>query len=193
MISALLATATDAAHTAASGESGLVADLHKQAETLGIDGFNIAMQAGSFAIMATVVYLFAIKPVLSTMDDRQRKIEEGLKFAEDIKVKLADAEKSAEGTLAAASAKAASELAAARATAEKRIADASQDAIAKANDIIAKGNEAVALERAKMLAEVRAEVAKLVVATSGKVLSRELSADEKGRYAESASKELAAR
>ena len=189
MISALLATTTAAAEHApeATGEVG------KFAHQFGIEPAYLAWQFGSFTLLAVVLYRFGIKPLLSTMDDRSRKIEEGLKFAEDIKVKLAEAEKSAEGTLAAASSKAAAELAAARVTAEARIAAASQEAIAKANDIIAKGNEAVALERAKMLAEVRAEVAKLVVATSGKVLSRELSADEKSRYAESASKELAAR
>lgn len=194
MISALLANASEAVvHAPAHAESGLAADMHHQAEVLGIDGFNLGMQCISFAILAIVLYRFGVKPLLATMDERQHKISEGLKFADDIKVKLADAEKAAEATRAKASAEAASSLSAARATAEARIAAASQDAIAKANEIIAKGNEAVALERAKMLAEVRAEVAKLVVATSGKVLSRELSSEEKSRYAESASKELAVR
>jgi F-type H+-transporting ATPase subunit b len=189
MISALLATTEAvAAHAPeATGEVG------KFAAQFGIEPAYLAWQFGSFSLLAIVLYQFGIKPLLSTMDERQRKIEEGLKFSEEIKAKLADAEKSAEAALAKAGAEAASTLAAARATAEKRIADSAQDAIAKANEIIAKGNEAVALERAKMLAEVRAEVARLVVATSGKVLSRELSADEKSRYAESAAKELAAR
>lgn len=187
MLSVFLAS-TDAAETHAAPDA-----LHEFTHRFGIDGFNLGMQFLSFTIMAVVLYQFGIKPLLSTMDERQRKIEEGLKFSEEIKAKLADAEKTAEATLAKASGEAAAALSAARVTAEARIAAASQEAIAKANEIIAKGNEAVALERAKMLAEVRAEVARLVVATSGKVLSRELSADEKSRYAESAAKELAAR
>lgn len=189
MISALLASTAEAAAHApeATGEVG------KFAAQFGIEPIYLAWQFGSFSLLAIVLYQFSIKPLLSTMDERQRKIEEGLKFSEEIKAKLADAEKTAEATLAKASGEAAAALSAARVTAEARIAAASQEAIAKANEIIAKGNEAVALERAKMLAEVRAEVARLVVATSGKVLSRELSADEKSRYAESAAKELAAR
>jgi F-type H+-transporting ATPase subunit b len=189
MISALLASTAEAAAHApeATGEVG------KFAAQFGIEPAYLAWQFGSFSLLAIVLYRFGIKPLLSTMDERQRKIEDGLKFFEDQKANQAAAEKQAESTLAKAAVEAAASLSAARATAEARISAASQDAIAKANEIIAKGNEAVALERAKMLAEVRAEVARLVVATSGKVLSRELSADEKSRYAESAAKELAAR
>jgi len=186
---ALLAAAHEAAHEAAASGN----PVHDIQQQFGIEPFYVAMQLGSFVLLFVVLYFFGIRPLLKTMDDRSTKIEEGLKFADDIKVKLAEAEKTAEARLAAAAAEAAQIVAAARKNAEERIAASSQDAIAKANEIVAKGQEAVALERAKMLAEVRAEVARLVVATSGKVLSRELSSDEKGRYAESAAKELTAR
>ena len=42
-----------------------------------------------------------------------------------------------------------------------------------------------------MLSEVRQEVARLVVATTGKVLSRDLSDSEKATFSEAAAKELA--
>ena len=51
--------------------------------------------------------------------------------------------------------------------------------------------EALELERRKMLDDVRAEVARLVVATSAKVLTRELSESEKTRYTETAAREVA--
>lgn len=190
MFTVLLASATEAV---ASEENPLVKAAHDVQQQFGIEPKFVLMQFLSFAILAIVLYRFGIRPLLATMDSRNSKIEEGLKFADDIKVKLAETEKAAEVRLAAASAEAAKITAEARKNAEERIAAAGQEAIAKANDILAKGAEAVALERAKMLAEVRAEVAKLVVATSGKVLARELSADEKTRYAETAAKELAAR
>ena len=186
MLSSLLAVTAEAqaVHPGPVGEF---------AHQFGIEWNYLAWQIGSFSILAIVLYWFGIRPLLSTMDDRQRKIEEGLKFADDIKVKLAEAEKAAEATLAKASASAAETLKEARATAEARIAASTQEAIVAATAVRKKGEEDLALERAKMLAEVRSEVAKLVVATSGKVLSRELSGDEKSRYAESAAKELATR
>ena len=47
------------------------------------------------------------------------------------------------------------------------------------------------VERQTLVAEARQEFAQLVVETSTKVLDRELSDDEKTRFSESASKELA--
>ncbi|MEC9228603.1 MAG: ATP synthase F0 subunit B, partial [Verrucomicrobiota bacterium] len=62
---------------------------------------------------------------------------------------------------------------------------------AQAESIIRKASEATELERQKMLSEVRQEVARLVVATTGKVLSRDLSDSEKATFSEAAAKELA--
>lgn len=160
------------------------------AHNFGIEPAYLGMQFISFAVLALVLYKFAIKPVLASMDERQGKIEEGLKFADEIKAKLADAEKNAEATLAKATQEATAILKKAREDADARVSAASQEAIAKAAEIAKKAAEANELARVKMLTEVRAEVAKLVVATSAKVLSRELSADEKSRYAESAAREI---
>jgi F-type H+-transporting ATPase subunit b len=66
-----------------------------------------------------------------------------------------------------------------------------QEAAAQAEAIIRKASEATELERQKMISEVRQEVARLVVETSAKVLTRELSADEKSTYSNAAAKELA--
>lgn len=186
MISAFLASTAEAA----APRGGVVQDLQTQAAHFGIEPQYIAWQLGSFSLLALVLYFFGIKPILATMDERRVKIEEGLRFSEEIKSKLAAAEKGAETTLAKAAAEAAAIVKKAREDAESRIAASSQDAIAKANEIIAKGNEAVALERARMLSEVRSEVARLVVATSSRVLARELGPEEKSRYAETAAREM---
>ena len=71
-------------------------------------------------------------------------------------------------------------------------AHAEEEAAAQAEAVIRKASEATELERQKMLSDVRQEVARLVVATSGKVLERELSDAEKSTYSDAAAKELAA-
>ena len=63
-----------------------------------------------------------------------------------------------------------------------------QEAAAQAESIIRKASEATELERQKMLSEVRQEVARLVVATTSKVLSRDLSDSEKATFSEAAQK-----
>ncbi|MEN9840728.1 MAG: synthase subunit, partial [Verrucomicrobiota bacterium] len=94
MFSTLLAVtnpAPEAAATAAHeahASGGLVHDL---VEKFGIDAANVGMQLLSFTILAYVLYRFAIKPTLATMDERNHQIEAGLKNAADTAAKLAEA------------------------------------------------------------------------------------------------------
>ncbi len=74
---------------------------------------------------------------------------------------------------------------------EEMIEQKTQEAAAQAEAIIRKASEATELERQKMLSDVRQEVARLVVETSSKVLSRDLSDSEKQTFSDSAAKELA--
>ena len=48
----------------------------------------------------------------------------------------------------------------------------------------------IELEKKKMLAEARTEIARLVVETTQRVLAKELSEADRGRYNESAAREL---
>ena len=74
---------------------------------------------------------------------------------------------------------------------KEMIEQKTQEAASLAEAIIRKASEATELERQKMLSDVRKEVARLVVATSAKVLSRDLSDAEKQTFSDSAAKELA--
>lgn len=184
MLTAFLASASEAA----SGANPLT-DIQRQ---FGIEASYVGMQLISFIILAAVLYRFGIRPILATMDDRQKKIEEGLRFSDEMRVKLAEAERSAEAVIGKASVEAAAILKKAREDADARIAAAARDAIAQAEIIRKNNEEALALEHRKMLDELRSEVARLVVDTSSKVLTRELSEFEKIRYAEAAAREVGA-
>ena len=67
-----------------ASDGGLAAVAREFADKFGLDVVNLGMQLASFTILAVVLYKFAIKPVLATMDQRTSKIESGLKFAEDL-------------------------------------------------------------------------------------------------------------
>jgi F-type H+-transporting ATPase subunit b len=81
-------------------------------------------------------------------------------------------------------------MAAARENAKAFEDKKTQEASGKVEEMISKAKEAIELERKKMLTEVREEVTRLVVNTSSKVLSKELSDDEKSRFSKSATEEL---
>ena len=58
-------------------------------EKFGVEWKYVVWQIVSFVIVLTVLYKFGIKPVVATMEERNRKIESGLKHAEEMQAKLA--------------------------------------------------------------------------------------------------------
>lgn len=172
----------------ADESAGLVAEIAGQ---FGVSLQTLVAQVINFLIVAIALYFFAVKPVVATLDQRQKTIADGLQYAEDMKVQLAKAEQERAETIKKATLDAQRILAEARDQAKDLLDRKTNEAAAKAESIIHKAHEAIDVERNKMLSEVRQEVARLVVATSGKVLSRELSDQERSRFGEVAARELA--
>lgn len=190
---ALIASAVDTTTLAVVASSGEVAAPSAAAELagrFGIQGKYVLMQAISFIIVLGVLYKFAIKPTLATMDERNARLADGLKNAEATTARLEEAQKEAAALVQQA-----------RVDADKVIADARQlskelaerEAAAtteRATALIAKAESAIQLEHKKMLDEARAEIARLVVATTRQVLAKELSDEERSRYNQAAVREL---
>lgn len=189
MISDLLLLAEATGHEAAShAEAGGVTKIFSD---FGIDAPLFLAQAVNFGVVATLLWFFAFKPVLATLEQRKKQIEQGLKDAEAAKVKLADTQAESARLLQKAQADASEVIEAAR-KAAKEIADReAKAATERANELITKAEQAVQLEHKKMLEEARTEIARLVVSTTQRVLAKELSEAERTRFNESASKELA--
>jgi F-type H+-transporting ATPase subunit b len=190
MIDLIQVLAASDPHAVTAEATGLAEKLAHTVETFGIHPSHIIMQLISFVILAAVLWKFAFKPVFATMEEREAKIDSGLKYAEEMKVKLAEAEAEKKKILQEASAEAKSIVTEARQTAEARIEKSAQEAIKAAEDITKKAELQIENDRKQMLAEARSEISRLVVATAGKVLSKELTAEEKARYSESASSTL---
>jgi F-type H+-transporting ATPase subunit b len=179
----LLAAAAEPAE-AASGITKIVNDL-------GIDVPSFVAQMLSFGIVAFVLWQFGFKPVLATLDERQQKIDSGLKYAEEMKAKLEAAQQESAAILKKASQDAGRIVDEARKTAKEAHDKQAQETAAKIADQLAKGQQAIELEHKKMLAEARGEIARLVVVTTERVLAKKLSDADRAAYNESAARELA--
>lgn len=156
----------------------------------GINGPSLVAQIISFCIVAFLLWKFAFKPVLATLDERQKKIESGVAYAEQMKKELEASQQKQEAILREAQAKA-QQIVADTQKASREYADKQQqEAIAKATDIVAKARQAVELEHKKMLADARGEIARLVVATTERVLAKRLTDADRAAYNETAAKEL---
>lgn len=150
----------------------------------------ILAQVLSFSIVAIVLWKLAFKPVLATLDERQQKIQSGIDYAEEMKAKLDATHHESAELLKQAQTKAGAIINEARDTAKDFLDKQTQEATAKANDLIVKAQQAIELERRKTIAEAREEIARLVVATTERVLAKRLSDADRASYNETAAKEL---
>ena len=179
--------ATAAAHKAGAEGGGLVHDLVTK---FGIDVANVGMQLLSFSILAVVLYQFAIKPVLATMDQRNAKIEAGLANAKATAARLAEAQAEISAQLKEAQIGANKIIEDARKTAKELSDREAVVSAERATSQLAKAQQAIALEHKKMLADARTEIARLVVATTEQVLAKKLSETDRAAYNEAAAREL---
>jgi F-type H+-transporting ATPase subunit b len=146
----------------------------------------------SFLLVCLVLQKFAYKPVVDMLETRREKIAEGLKNAERIKAELADAESKKADILTKANAEAQRMIEEARASAAAVGEKKTQQAIAEAEQIVAKAHEAARLEHDRMLAELKREVGHLVISTTEKVSGKILTPDDQRRINEETASQIAA-
>ena len=159
-------------------------------EKFGVDTPLLIAQAINFVIVAFVIWQFALKKILLTIDEREKKIADSLKNAEKIKLELEATEKQQNETLQEASLVAKKTVASAQEQAKSYIEAQKEEARKQAEEIVEKARSAMELERQRVLNDAREEIASLVILTTSKVLQRELGDEEKSRFSESAAKEI---
>ncbi|MBP6507058.1 MAG: F0F1 ATP synthase subunit B [Opitutaceae bacterium] len=191
MLSTLLVLAETTGHAveaAAHGEA--TSGITKITQAFGISLPFFLAQVLSFSIVAIVLWKLAFKPVLATLDERQQKIESGLKYADEMQAKLAATQEESAAIIKKSSLEAGRIVDEARKTAKDYLDKQTQEAAQKVNDMLVKGQHAIELEHRKMLAEARTEIARLVVVTAERVLAKQLSDADRATYNESAAREL---
>jgi F-type H+-transporting ATPase subunit b len=162
------------------------------ADQFGLDWPHFIAQCISFLIVAALLYKFAYKPVLGVLEERRQRIAEGLANADKIRQELANAQTKAQEIVNQAGAQSAKMIEEARAAAAKVQEQETQKAIAAAKEIVEKARQATEAEHARMLAELRREVGRLVVATTGRVIGKTLTPDDQQRLTDEANRQLAA-
>src|SRR5258705_3266590 len=76
------------------------------AKTFGVDWPHLIAQIISFCIVCALLYRFAYRPVLAMLDERRRRIAEGLADAEKMKAELVGVEARRKETIEQADAEA---------------------------------------------------------------------------------------
>jgi F-type H+-transporting ATPase subunit b len=157
---------------------------------LGIDWRMLVTQLISFSIVFFVLWRFAYRPIFVMLQLRREKIAESLANAEKIKVELARTEAERKRILAQAGDVANQMIEEGRSAAARVREAETQKAIAAAEQIMAKAREASAQDHARMLAELKSEVGRLVVQTTATVTGKVLTPEDQRRLAEETARQL---
>ena len=172
--------------------SGGAADiLRDTAETFGWNWKLFLSQVISFCIVAFLLRRFAYKPIVAVLEERRRKIEEGQLNAEKIRKQLAEAETRYQEIVSKANADGQRMIDEARDSAAHLSERKQQEAIASAEQIVAKAKEAAALEHERQMQALKRELGHLVVETTAKITGKVLTSDDQKRLQEEAARQVA--
>jgi len=174
---------------ATAGSDG---QIQQVARTFGVDWSHLIAQIVSFCIVCVVLYRFTYRPVLRMLEERRQQIAQGLANTEQIRAELARTEAQRQEVIDQANAQATKLIEEARVAAARVQEQETQKAIAAAEQIIVRAREAAAQDQARMLAELKREVGRLVVQTTATVTGKILTAEDHRRLAEETTKHLAA-
>ena len=162
------------------------------AQTFGVDWPHLIAQMISFCILCLLLHRFAYKPVLKMLDSRRQTITQSYANADKVKAELARTETQRQEVMVQANVHATRFIDEARVAAERLLKQETTKATAAAEEIIARARQATAQDHARMLAELKREVGRLVVETTSAVTGKVLTVEDQRRLAEETERQLAA-
>ena len=167
--------------------AGIIEDTARE---FGVDWPHFIAQVVSFCIVAFLLQKFAYKPVVNMLEERRKRIADGLANADKIKVELQRTETARQEVLDKANAQANKMIEEARGAANRVREEETQKAIAAAEQIISKAREAAAADHARMLSDLKKEVGRLVVQTTATVTGKILTPEDQKRLAEETTRQI---
>ena len=176
---------------AAAASGGFSDMLRDTADTFGWNWQLFLSQVISFCIVAYLLRRFAYKPIVAVLEERRRTIEQSQLNAEKIKKELAEAEKRYQEILAKANEDAQRMIDEARQSSAHLAERKQQEAVAAAEQILAKAREASAIEHERQMETLKRELGRLVVDTTAKVTGKVLTSDDQKRLQEEAARQVA--
>ena len=132
----------------------------------------------AFVIVLVILRKFAWKPILASLDKREKIIADSLESAQRVKAEMAQLKNENEELMAKAREERAVMLKEARETKDRIVNEAKEQAKIEASKIIADAQQAIQAQKMAALTDVKNQVGKLVIEITEKVLRKELATQE---------------
>lgn len=145
---------------------------------LGINGKILLAQFVNFAVLIFVLWKFAYTPILNFLEDRRKKIEEGVKNSELAVTRLAEIAEKEKEVIIEAKKEALNILNETKDNAEKRGNELIKKAQEEASSVIVKEREKFNQEKIEAFKEMRNSLSELVVLAVEKVIDEKMSPEK---------------
>ena len=145
-------------------------------KTFHIEANLLLAQIVNFTIVLLVLYKFAYKPVLKTLNDRAKKIDKGLRDSETAAKKLSEITEKEREVLTAAKKEAQEIIKKAEADAKSNATSLMSEARVGTDKMLADAKKQIDQEKEKIISEAKAEVADLVVLATEKIIGEKMDA-----------------
>lgn len=143
-------------------------------DALGIDAWKLVAQMAAFVVFLVLFWKFASKPLLSMLDERQARVQEGLEAAQKMQDQLQATAAKNDEVLAEARRQAQDILVQARQQGDAAIARAQEQAGKQADEYMARAQASLRAETEQARQQLRNEVADLAVLAAGNIVRKEL-------------------
>ena len=151
---------------------------------------TLLAQAVVMIVFVAICWRYIYPPILSVMQEREKKISDGLEAAKKADDSLEEAKLAFDKELNQAKAEAAKILDKANARASKIVSDASSKAESEAEKIMASAETAIENETNKAKEELRQQMSDIIIDTTQKILGDEISKEKHQEILKKAAKEL---
>ncbi len=138
--------------------------------TFGVDWRLLIIQAVNFGLLLSILTYFLYKPILRIIDERQRKIADGVATAEAANQQLADAKVEREGIVGDAAREAEKLVAVARNRADEKGDEIVRAAEARADDVLKEAHARAEEAKRQALSESSKEIARAAMLAAEKIL-----------------------
>lgn len=132
----------------------------------------------AFVIVLYILGKYAWKPILKSLDDRQKNISDSILSAENMKKEMEKMHSENEALLAKAREERSQMMREAKEMRDKMIQDAKDQARKETNKIVADAQDVINQQKMAAITDLKNQVGNLVLEVSEKVLRRELNNKE---------------
>lgn len=150
-------------------------------KTFHIDAGLLLAQMVNFTIVLLVLYKFAYKPVLKVLNSRTRKIEKGLRDAEEARKKIEEAAQKEKDILGQAKLEAQAIIQKAEEAAKRNSEEIAANVRLRNEKMIKEAKGQMEEEKKKIIREAKEELAGIIVGAAGKLIGENMEEQKDSR------------